>query len=218
MVELVAQALTASDPATLRSELRRGLRRKARAARAALPPEERRRAERAISRHLIAHLRGNGSLAPRTRIAGYHAVRSEIGIADFLACAIDAQCSVFLPRVTAPRLGRMTFSPAAATRRYGAFGIPEPDSRERIDARWLHIVLLPLVGFDDEGNRLGSGAGFYDRALAFRAWRDHWRGPQLIGVAHSCQRTVALPTLPTDIPLDAVVTEKGFFSLSGATR
>ena len=135
-----------------------------------------------------------------------------------LAYAMAAQCSVFLPRVTAPRLGRMTFSPATATRRRGAFGIPEPDSRERIDARWLQVVLLPLVGFDDEGNRLGSGAGFYDRALAFRAWRDHWRGPRLIGVAHSCQRTATLPTLPTDIPLDAVVTEKGFFSLSGATR
>jgi 5-formyltetrahydrofolate cyclo-ligase len=214
MVELVAQALTAGDPATLRSVLRR----KARAARAALPLEERRHAEQAIARHLAAHLRGTGSLSPRTRIAGYLAVRSEIGIADFLACAIDAQCSVFLPRVTAPRLGRMTFSPATANRRRGAFGIPEPDSRERIDARWLQVVLLPLVGFDDEGNRLGSGAGFYDRALAFRAWRDHWRGPRLIGVAHSCQRTAALPTLPTDIPLDAVVTEKGFFSLSGATR
>lgn len=218
MVELVAQTLTASDPATLRSELRRGLRRKARAARAALPLEERRRAERAISHHLIVHLRSTGSLSPHTRIAGYLAVRSEISVADFLARAIDARCKVFLPRVTAPRLGRMTFSPAAASRRRGAFGIPEPDSRERLDARWLQVVLLPLVGFDDEGNRLGSGAGFYDRALAFRAMRDHWRGPQLIGVAHSCQRTALLPTLPTDIPLDAVVTENGFFSLSGATR
>ena len=217
-MELVAQALKASDPAALRGELRRELRRKARAARAALPFEERRHAEQAIARHLAAHLRGTGSLSPRTRIAGYLAVRSEIGVADFLAYAMAAQCSVFLPRVTAPRLGRMTFSPATATRRRGAFGIPEPDSCERIDARWLQVVLLPLVGFDDEGNRLGSGAGFYDRALAFRAWRDHWRGPRLIGVAHSCQRTAALPTLPTDIPLDAVVTEKGFVSLSGATR
>jgi 5-formyltetrahydrofolate cyclo-ligase len=217
-VELVAQALKASDPAALRGELRRELRRKARAARAALPFEERRHAEQAIACHLAAHLRGTGLLSPRTRIAGYLAVRSEIGVADFLAHAMAAQCSVFLPRVTAARLGRMTFSPATATRRRGAFGIPEPDSRERIDARWLQIVLLPLVGFDDEGNRLGSGAGFYDRALAFRAWRDHWRGPRLIGVAHSCQRTAALPTLPTDIPLDAVVTEKGFFPLSGATR
>ena len=217
-MELVAQALKASDPAALRGELRRELRRKARAARAALPFEERRHAEQAIAHHLAAHLRGTGSLSPRTRIAGYLAVRSEIGVADFLAYAMAAQCSVFLPRVTAPRLGRMTFSPATATRRRGAFGIPEPDSCERIDARWLQVVLLPLVGFDDEGNRLGSGAGFYDRALAFRAWRDHWRGPRLIGVAHSCQRTAALPTLPTDIPLDAVVTEKGFFFLSGATR
>ena len=217
-MELVAQALKASDPAALRGELRRELRRKARAARAALPFEERRHAEQAIARHLAAHLRGTGSLSPRTRIAGYLAVRSEIGVADFLAYAMAAQCSVFLPRVTAPRLGRMTFSPATATRRRGAFGIPEPDSCERIDARWLQVVLLPLVGFDDEGNRLGSGAGFYDRALAFRARRDHWRGPRLIGVAHSCQRTATLPTLPTDIPLDAVVTEKGFFSLSGATR
>ena len=68
------------------------------------------------------------------------------------------------------------------------------------------------------GHRLGSGAGYYDRAFAFRAGLGRWRGPRLIGVAHSCQRAAAIAALPTDVALDAVVTEKGFFSCSGADR
>jgi 5-formyltetrahydrofolate cyclo-ligase len=192
---------------------RRILRRQARAARAALSPAERDRAARAISRHLIALLRARGLLAPGRRIAVYRAVRGEIGVEAFMARA--QRCQLFLPRVTGQRQGRMTFSPAGARLRRGAFGIPEPDSQLRCSAQWLHVVLLPLVGFDEAGNRLGSGAGFYDRALAFRSRRRRWRGPRLIGIAHSCQRLSRLPTLTTDVPLDAVVTENGFFSLSG---
>jgi 5-formyltetrahydrofolate cyclo-ligase len=195
---------------------RRSLRRQARKARAALSPAERARAATAISRHLIALLRARGLLAPGRRIAVYRAVRGEIGVEGFMART--RRCHLFLPRVTDQRRGRMTFSPAGSRMRRGAFGIPEPDSRIRCNAQWLHVVLLPLVGFDDAGNRLGSGAGFYDRALAFRSRRRRWRGPRLIGIAHSCQRLPPLPTLSTDVPLDAVVTEKGFFSLSGGSR
>jgi hypothetical protein len=141
MVELVAQALTASDPATLRSELRRGLRRQARAARAALPPEERRRAERAISRHLIVHLRGTGSLSPRTRIAGYLAVRSEIGIADFLACAIDA-----LERQQVRRIVLTRPAVEAGER----LGFLPGDLTQKVDPylRSLYDALYDLMGFE----------------------------------------------------------------------
>ena len=94
------------------------------------------------------------------------------------------------------------------------------------DTGFIAVLTLPTSFIPGKGKAEGmflpiaeaSPLLSWNRALAFRAWRDHWRGPRLIGVAHSCQRTAALPTLPTDIPLDAVVTEKGFFSLSGATR
>jgi len=192
---------------------RRMLRRQARAARAALTPAERDRTARAISRHLIALLRARGLLAPGRRIAVYHAVRGEIDVEALMPQA--RRCHLFLPRVTDQRQGRMTFSPAGSRLRRGAFGIPEPDSQLRCSAQWLHVILLPLVGFDDAGNRLGSGAGFYDRALAFRSRRRRWLGPRLIGIAHSCQRLSRLPTLSTDVPLDVVITEKGFFPTSG---
>ena len=64
------------------------------------------------------------------------------------------------------------------------------------------IILTPLVGFDRAGNRLGQGAGHYDRAFAEHpnAWR--------VGVAWSVQEVEALTPDPWDVPLHAIVTEK----------
>ena len=63
---------------------------------------------------------------------------------------------------------------------------------------------MPLVGFDNKGNRLGMGGGFYDRTLA-NLDRLSYR-PLLIGVAHDCQQADALPVMQWDIPLNAIVT------------
>ena len=70
-------------------------------------------------------------------------------------------------------------------------------------------MLVPLVGFDGAGNRLGMGAGYYDRTFAFRHARRHWRGPRLIGVAYDCQEVDAIDDRAWDVPLDGVVTESG---------
>jgi 5-formyltetrahydrofolate cyclo-ligase len=82
----------------------------------------------------------------------------------------------------------------------------------------LQLIFVPLVGFDVRGNRLGMGAGYYDRALAFRRRREHWDGPRLIGIAHSCQQVDAIDPTPTDIPLDAVVTERDIHVFRGENR
>ena len=67
------------------------------------------------------------------------------------------------------------------------------------------IVIVPLVGFDDHGQRLGYGGGFYDRSLeGLRAAKPNLRA---IGFAYSAQRFGGLPVEPTDQPLDVVVTE-----------
>ena len=68
------------------------------------------------------------------------------------------------------------------------------------------VVILPLVAFDKQGQRLGYGGGFYDRTLEILL-RDH---PVLaVGFAYSAQQVDSLPTDPTDQPLNAVVTEAG---------
>jgi 5-formyltetrahydrofolate cyclo-ligase len=78
-------------------------------------------------------------------------------------------------------------------------------------ARELDLILLPLVAFDESGQRLGMGGGFFDRSLAFLAWRQHWRKPHLIGLAYDFQKVAALPREPWDVPLDAVVTDQNVY-------
>ncbi len=69
------------------------------------------------------------------------------------------------------------------------------------------LLLVPLLGFDKRGFRLGQGGGYYDRTLAdLRA-----DGPILaIGLAYAAQQIDKLPTEKHDQKLDAIVTEEGF--------
>ena len=69
----------------------------------------------------------------------------------------------------------------------------------------LDYLLMPLVAFDKQGNRLGMGGGFYDRTLA-RLHKQNWQKPQLIGLAHECQKVDALPIESWDVPLKTIIT------------
>ena len=92
------------------------------------------------------------------------------------------------------------------------YNIPEPAvGAAFVPAIGLELVLVPLVAFDDQGTRLGMGAGFYDRFFA--AISPALR-PNIIGVAHEIQRSAtALPAAPWDIPLQGVITEDGWQAL-----
>ena len=91
------------------------------------------------------------------------------------------------------------------------FGIPEPSVPLTTDRLvWtLDVVFFPLVGFDNQGNRLGMGGGFYDRTFSTLTMRP--RRPLLIGIGHSCQELEQVPIEPWDIALDAVATEEKIF-------
>ncbi|MFM7397214.1 MAG: 5-formyltetrahydrofolate cyclo-ligase [Gammaproteobacteria bacterium] len=193
---------------------RRSLRKSLRAARGGLSPLERRHAAERIAALVAKTL----WLKPGIRVALYAALPEEIATSPLIALAARRRAEIFLPRIENDRARRMTFAPPGPHRRYNRYGIPEPDTTERIAPQALQIVFVPLVGFDARGNRLGMGAGFYDRALAFRRHRRHWFGPRLIGIAHSCQQIEALDPLPSDIPLDAVVTEREILVFRGENR
>ena len=123
--------------------------------------------------------------------------------------ALRRGCETWLPRIESARRGRMVFAPTGAALRINAFGIPEPATPERLSSRWISLVLMPLVAYDAHGARLGMGGGFYDRALDWRRLRTAWRGPRLVGIAHSTQRIDQILSLPHDVRLDAVITEQG---------
>lgn len=92
----------------------------------------------------------------------------------------------------------------------GTWGILEPsDPYKRVlDPKEIDVAVIPGLAFDRNLNRLGYGAGYYDRFL-----------PSLnedatkIGIAYDMQMTDALPADPHDIPMDYIITESGIIYL-----
>ncbi len=121
--------------------------------------------------------------------------------------------AIYLP-VLSPLKNSLYFAPFTPDSQLSRnrFGICEPDCSpaQWLRAQQLDVILLPLVAFDDAGNRLGMGGGFYDRTLAFLQHRQHRRKPALIGLAHEIQHSERLATESWDIPLDAIATEQRF--------
>lgn len=79
---------------------------------------------------------------------------------------------------------------------------PQLDVTQVVPLSQLDIILTPLVAFDQHGQRLGMGGGFYDRTL------ENWQhgGPYPIGLAHDCQQVSDLPVEEWDVPLPEVIT------------
>lgn len=88
--------------------------------------------------------------------------------------------------------------------RTGNYGIREPaPGLPRVDPAEVDAALVPGLAWDRAGNRLGRGAGYYDRMFA----RPDWRGFRC-GIFFAAQEADAIPAEPWDLPLDAVVTER----------
>jgi 5-formyltetrahydrofolate cyclo-ligase len=197
------------------AESPRALRRRLRAARRALDERRQRANAAAIVRRLL-RLR---AVRRARRIALYVAADGEPDVLDLLRRLPARGRCWYLPVLRGHARGRLWFVrhepgwPLRANR----FGIPEPRQRRRAiqPLHGLDLVLMPLVGFDAECNRLGMGAGYYDRSLAGLRRRRHWRRPLLLGVAHECQRVERLAAQPWDVPVDAVVTEAAVYLREG---
>ena len=170
------------------------------AQRRAVSRAARARAARAVA-DAIAHTHW---LAPGKRIGLYASMPQELGTAAAdRARARIAAASIYLPRITSMRARRMRFVPLNAHTRQHDFGMHEPEGDAWIGARFLDTIFCAGVGFDRRGARLGHGAGFYDRALAFRhacaatgAGPGWWVSPIL---SRSCDH---IPVTPTDVFMD----------------
>jgi 5-formyltetrahydrofolate cyclo-ligase len=194
---------TESDKAALRVRLRE--------ARRTLSAEQ-----RALAAAGLAHQVGTSRLFRTSRrVAAYFSADGEIDPAPILARARAMGKRCYLPVLSRLSWDRLWFAPAASGTqlRPNRFGILEPvvTARELVRAPELDLILLPLVGFDAAGNRLGMGGGFYDKSLAYLGTRTHWRKPHLVGLAYECQRVARLPAAAWDIPLTAIATEAAIY-------
>ena len=185
---------------------RNALRRQLRHTRREIPAKDRIAAAESLAGRLLAL----PFLPARGHVAGYWAMDGEIALHVF-QMRLPAGLVYCLPVLEEREDGekRLAFAPwrpgdPLVSNRYG---IPEPNvpPSSLLAPEAMALVVLPLVGYDLAGNRLGMGAGWYDRSFGFR--RDSAGPPWLTGAAFSRQQVDALDRREWDVPLDAVCTE-----------
>lgn len=182
------------------------LRRRLRHARASITPSHRKRASIAVVKQLLA----SGLLNRFTRFGFYFPLHNELNLFPLLNYALWRHRLCFSPIVPAGKQKKMWFSQLTdkATPYWNRLGVLELAVTKRIRAQQLDLIFVPLLGFDENGFRLGMGGGYYDASLAFLRRRKHWKRPYLVGVAYECQKVERIPVAPWDIRLNAVVTEE----------
>lgn len=195
---------------------RQQLRRELRAKRRSLSPAQQQQA----AWQLRSHLRQQTLFIQAKSLVVYLANDGELDPEPLARMATALNKKVYLPVLHPfqPRLlWLVRWIPDQTPLIKNRFGILEPQlqgyglARHRQIQPWaVDLVLMPLVGFDRRGGRLGMGGGFYDRTFDISKSRP--RRPLLIGLAHDCQEVTRLPQATWDVPLDAVATPRGYFN------
>ncbi len=177
------------------------------ARRSALPPEE----AAALSRRIQEHILNNPAWQKATQVLIYSPIRNEADTALLLEDALSKGKEVLFPRCVPGKAGIMDLAacPASEALCQGTFGILEPDIKHcpalRGDDLHPEMAVVPGVGFDRNGGRLGYGAGYYDRVLAGTEFKNTY----LLGAAYGFQVVDNLYADPWDQRLNAIVTEDG---------
>ena len=178
------------------------LRRELRARRRALPAAQRIAAADALANQLLAL----PFLPDAGHVAGYWAMDGEIALNSWQVRLPRSliYCLPVLHSDNSLRFAPWRPGEALVSNR---FGIPEPDMdpAEALPAHALSLVVMPLVGFDARGHRLGMGGGWYDRSFAFR--NAAVPPPWLVGVGFDAQRVSHLDQEAWDVIPDALCTE-----------
>jgi 5-formyltetrahydrofolate cyclo-ligase len=192
------------------TETRAHLRRELRARRRAIPAAQRIAAAQSLALRLFQL-----PFAPTSgHVAGYWAMDGEIALHAW-QLRLPPGLIYCLPVLCQDE--RLRFAPwrqgdALASNRYG---IPEPEVplSSLIEPEAMSLVVMPLVGFDASGERLGMGGGWYDRSFAFR--KTQAPPPWLVGAAFAMQQCDHIVRQPWDVALEAVCTDDAMFIAPG---
>ena len=190
---------------------RRELRQRLAEQRRALPPTERINAAQGLRRSLEQL----PEYFTDRRVAGYWASHGELPL-NLVIPPLASRGQQFLLPVTGPgrQLRFAAWKPGDAVEA-NRYGIPEPVlPGELFEPFQLDLVLVPLLGFDRRGNRLGHGGGYYDRGFAFLNEQVRPTEPLLVGIAYAFQELPEVDEQDWDVPLDFVATERELIDCS----
>mgnify|MGYP001237893498 CR=1 FL=1 len=174
--------------------------------RGALLPEERLEKSRKICRHVLNTIH-NGDT-----VLVYSAKEQEANTTPIIASLLDRNTPVVVPIIVTKDVSlRLSYIHNLSVLVPSTFGVPEPIGNEiPADPADISTIILPMLGFDRAGGRLGYGAGYYDRFLA--------KNPRIrkIGIAFSCQEAERVPVDSNDIRMNCIITEEGIVYSDGS--
>jgi 5-formyltetrahydrofolate cyclo-ligase len=157
---------------------------------------------------ITAHICSMPAFSASQTVMVYMALPQEVQTADLIIYARRHHKRVAVPVVTAQGLLAVEYPSQPCDFQSGAYGILEPRDRSAIvPPAEIACVLVPGVGFDPQGNRLGYGAGYYDRFL-----NELPATAVYGGMAFHLQMVSHIPSLSHDVPMQFVVTEQGWQS------
>ena len=189
----------------MRNEEKHALRRELRRARAQMGHQGRLAAGQTVNRLLKRYIKKG------QKIGVYWPMGSELRLDGFVRAAQKRGAKLYLPYIE-PRSRRMWFTPYPADgvkqeRKRGRAKLHVPQfAGRKIRVHGLSILLVPIVGIDREGYRLGQAGGYYDATLSAMK---HRLQAKTIGVGFACQLVDRLPHEAHDVPLDGFVSERG---------
>ncbi len=166
-------------------------------------PEQREEASHQICRHLLA----SEVLEAGAFVYGYFPLREEVDIRMALEELLGWGCHVALPKVCGTQMDFVEVTDLDRDLKEGSFHVMEPVSDQVV--HWPEaFVLVPGVGFDRQGARMGYGKGYYDRYFFAHPCC------MLIGIAYEEQVAEQICAEPHDLRMDAICTQNGMYSVT----
>lgn len=176
--------------------MKQAIRRKVLEDRGRLSPEERRAKSAAIENRLF----NLPAFTSAPVVLFFASFRSEVETGHMIGRALAEGKRVVLPRVKGKELELIEIRNFELDVAPGAWGIPEPERGTRTDRRDIRLIVVPGAAFDGQGNRIGYGAGFYDKLLQTYTGRT-------VALAFELQIVPGVPADSHDIPVQTIVTE-----------
>lgn len=177
--------------------MKKTIRKELLAARDALPAGER----NAKSREIAERLFTVPEFAACRCVMFFASFRSEVETPAMIRRALTSGKRVVLPKVKGRDLGLFEILDYDHDVLPGAWGIPEPRETGLVALADVDLIVVPGAGFDEQGNRIGYGAGFYDKLLP------DFHGTT-IALAFELQVVPSVPSDPHDVPIAKIVTER----------
>ncbi len=183
----------------LMREIKNNIRQILRQRKETLIPEERLEKSRRICSHTMKLIRDGET------VMVYTSKEKEVNTAPLIETLFRSGNPVIVPIIVKEDISlRLSYLRDFSVLVPSTFGVPEPIGNE-IPANGddVDTIILPMLGFDREGRRIGYGAGYYDRFLAKN------KELRKIGIAFACQEYETIPADENDIPMDYIITEEG---------